>query len=795
MDDLIAEFLTETNESLEVVDIELVKFEANPSERKTLDNIFRLVHTVKGTCGFLGLQRLEAVAHAGETLLGRFRDGKLDVTPAAVTLVLQSIDRIKEILSGLEATGSEPQGDDSELIHELEAMSEGRHPSLTAAPVAAAPEPEPEPQHPEGYDPVLGRVLRPGEVSAEDLEAAFLAAEAPDWMNDAPVADAPAEAAPVEAAQPEPKPESKPEPKPEPVAAKPAAKIAPVAAPDSINEDSGGIKTDQSIRVNVDVLEGLMTLVSEMVLTRNQLLQISRNREDAEFATPLARLSTLTGELQDSVMKTRMQPIGAAWKKLPRVVRDLSNELGKKIDLVMDGESTELDRQVLELIRDPLTHMVRNSADHGLESTEERLARGKPATGTIKLSAFHEGGYIVIRISDDGRGLNTPRIRDKVVEKGLASRTEADAMTDQQIQRFIFAAGFSTAAKITSVSGRGVGMDVVRNNIEQIGGQIDLVSISGQGTVFTIKIPLTLAIVSALIVGAGKQKFAIPQTSVLELVRAGKDAEHPIEQIDQTLVLRLRNQLLPLVQLDSTLQLNESDVEQTAFVMVIQVGESKYGLVVNEVLDTEEIVVKPLAAVLRDVDIFSGATILGDGSVVLILDPNALSLRAGQMLEEEEAATETTNTNQIGQKVAMLLFKAGHGAPKAVELSQITRLEQVEVSRIEQLDGRMALQYRGKLMPVLNLNSGAGLVNEDIQPLLVFSANGMPMALAVDEIVDVVEEVLTIELSADRSGVRGTAVIAGRACEVIDTQYYQLRGLAEHNRSAHSHDEAEKAVA
>ncbi len=798
MDDLIAEFLTETAESLEVVDSELVKFEANPTERKTLDNIFRLVHTVKGTCGFLGLSRLEAVAHAGETLLGRFRDGKLEVTPVAVTLVLHSIDRIKVILNGLEATGNEPDGDDLDLIAQLEAMAEGHEVDLTAVhavevpdrPIASEVEPA-ELMTPSlgtgDVDASTGRTLRPGEVSEADLEAAFLAAEAPDWMSDGPAETA------------ETKPQPVAEKAPEPVATAP--KPAPAAAPEPMaglgGEDSQGITTTQSIRVSVDVLEGLMTLVSEMVLTRNQLLQISRNREDSAFATPLQRLSTLTGELQDSVMKTRMQPIGAAWKKLPRLVRDLSYELGKKIDLVMDGEGTELDRQVLELIRDPLTHMVRNSADHGLEPTEERIQLGKPATGTVKLSAFHEGGYIVIRIADNGRGLNTTRIREKLLEKGLVSRGELDTLSDQQVHRYIFAPGFSTAAKVTNLSGRGVGMDVVRTNIEQIGGQIDLVSILGQGTTFTIKIPLTLAIVSALIVGAGKQKFAVPQTSVMELVRTGANAEHKIEKINDALVLRLRNKLLPLVQLGPTLQLEEAVNEEPTFVMVIQVGERRYGLVVNDVLDTEEIVVKPLASILRDVNVFSGATILGDGSVVLILDPNAMSERAGNMLEEKAAEDgEEVEVAAGAERVAMLLFKAGSGAPKAVELAHITRLEHVDVSEIEHMEGRAALQYRGKLMPILTVNHSTVLKSEGVQPLLVFSGEGYAMALAVDEIVDVVEDHMSIELSPDRPGVRGTAIVSGRASEILDVDYYHLQGIAEHQRRpGASSDSAERAVA
>ncbi len=840
MDDLIAEFLTETAESLEVVDSELVRFEANPNDRKTLDNIFRLVHTIKGTCGFLGLQRLEAVAHAGETLLGRFRDGKLEVTPIAVTLVLHSIDRIKVILAGLEQTGNEPDGNDHDLIGQLEAMAEGHEVDLTAVQTVEVPDRpingEIEPVEinapalgvgdidpatgralrpgevseadlqaafdsadgpgmglqPGDVDPATGRTLRPGEVSEADLEAAFAAAESPDWMNE-PVTE-------VVDTKPEPVTEVAPTPAPAAVKA-----TAPAPATEPLQglggEDGQGINTIQSIRVSVDVLEGLMTLVSEMVLTRNQLLQISRNREDSAFATPLQRLSTLTGELQDSVMKTRMQPIGAAWKKLPRLVRDLSYELGKKIDLVMEGEGTELDRQVLELIRDPLTHMVRNSADHGLEGTQERIDIGKPANGTIKLSAFHEGGYIVIRIADNGRGLNTGRIREKIIEKGLASRVEVEGMNDQQIHRFIFAPGFSTAAKVTNLSGRGVGMDVVRTNIEQIGGQIDLTSLPGQGTTFTIKIPLTLAIVSALIVGAGGQKFAVPQTSVMELVRTGQNAEHKIEKINDALVLRLREKLLPLVQLGPTLQLEAAKIEDPTFVMVIQVGERRYGLVVNDVLDTEEIVVKPLATILRDVNLFSGATILGDGSVVLILDPNAMSERAGNMLEEkQEEDAETVTDSTENERVAMLLFKAGSGAPKAVELEHITRLEHVESSQIEIMDGRAALQYRGKLMPILTVNGDySSLVanhaeGTHIQPLLVLTGEGYAIGLAVDEIVDVVEDRLQIELSPDRPGVRGTAVVAGKACEILDVSHYHLRGLAEHQRRPQSSNE-ERAVA
>ncbi|TGN74298.1 chemotaxis protein CheA, partial [Bradyrhizobium yuanmingense] len=515
MDDLLREFLTETSESLDTVDNQLVKFEQEPNNAKILDNIFRLVHTIKGTCGFLGLPRLEALAHAGETLMGKFRDG-MPVTAEAVTVILSSIDRIKEILAGLEATEAEPEGNDRDLIDKLEAMVEQGMAAMsasaspiasgsaqpmptagTAAPVADAPPLVPEaPAAAPAKEMTMGtlieqtleRPLRPGEVSLDELERAFreTAIEAP-----APVAVAKAEV--------------KAEPAAEVPAAKEAAKPAKEkAAPKKSMADEmageGDRIANQSIRVNVDTLEHLMTMVSELVLTRNQLLEISRRNEDTEFKVPLQRLSNVTAELQEGVMKTRMQPIGNAWQKLPRIVRDLSSELGKQIELEMHGADTELDRQVLDLIKDPLTHMVRNSADHGLETPAERLASGKGEQGTIRLSAYHEGGHIIICIADNGRGLNTEKIKAKALSSGLVTEAELEKMSEAQIHKFIFAPGFSTAAAITSVSGRGVGMDVVRTNIDQIGGTIDIKSVAGEGSSVTIKIPLTLAIVSALIV-------------------------------------------------------------------------------------------------------------------------------------------------------------------------------------------------------------------------------------------------------------------------------------------------------
>ncbi|MEM1104007.1 MAG: chemotaxis protein CheA, partial [Pseudomonadota bacterium] len=650
MDDLLGEFLTETAESLDVVDRELVRFEQNPQDRAILDNIFRLVHTIKGTCGFLGLPRLEAVAHASETVLGKFRDGELSVTPDGVTLILESLDQIKVILTFLETEGSEPEGDDADLIDRLEKAARGEFGGAAAndeAPSADAPAEE---------------------AAVSEEEAAPVEAEA--------AAETPA---------PEQAPSAPPAPKAEEAP-------APAAAPEAAGKTGEPSIKNQSIRVNVEVLEDLMTMVSELVLTRNQLLQMVRAMDDSEFKVPLQQLSNVTAELQDTVMKTRMQPIGNAWQKLPRIVRDVSKDVGKKIDLVMEGQDTELDRQVLELIKDPLTHMVRNSADHGLEMPADRTAKSKSEVGTIKLRAYHEGGHIIIQVSDDGAGLNTARIQEKALAKGIVTEAELATLNENQIQRFIFAPGFSTAEAVTNLSGRGVGMDVVRTNIELIGGTIDLVSTQDKGTCFTIKIPLTLAIISALIVEACGSRFAIPQLSVIELVRTGTGSEHLIETINATKVLRLRDRLLPLIDLNALLgAAGERDLEnESHFVVVMQVGERRFGIVVDNVFDTEEIVVKPVASVLRDISMFSGNTIWGDGSVIMIIDPNGVAGAAALNKEEANKSAAAAQDRLIANDDAtsLLVFRAGSDEPKAAPLALITRLEEIDRDNIERSNGQ-----------------------------------------------------------------------------------------------------------
>jgi len=705
MDELLRDFLTETGESLDRVDAELVRFEQEPNNTQILGNIFRLVHTVKGTCGFLALTRLEKLTHAAESLMGKFRDG-MPVTSDAVSLVLSTLDRIKSILAGIESLEREPDGNDDDLIARLASMARGE-----AAP-AAAQKSEPE------------AASSPEPVGSEQQPAAE------------------------------------------------AAEKRAEAGEKSVSESADKL-ANHSIRVSVDTLDHLMTTVSELVLTRNQLLEIVRRHEDSDFKVPLQRLSNVTAELQEGVMKTRMQPIGNAWQKLPRIVRDLSAELGKSIELEMEGAETELDRQVLELVKDPLTHLVRNCADHGIESPAKRIAAGKPANGKIKLSACHQGGHIIIEIADDGRGLDTARIKAKALDLGLATEADLAAKSDAEICNFIFAAGFSTAREVTSISGRGVGMDVVRSNIEQIGGTVDLKSVPGSGTTFVIKIPLTLAIVSALIVEAGGERFAIPQLSVLELVRAGGDGEHRIERIKDTPVLRLRNALLPLLYLKDVLRLGDGGSEE-GFVVVTQVGNQVFGTVVDGVFHTEEIVIKPMSSKLRHIPVFSGTTILGDGSVIMILDPNgvAQSLGRAAQVHAEANAQREDDTAASEDTVSLLVFRAGSQRPKAVPLSLVTRLEEIDCRRIEMSDGRCLVQYREQLMPLLRVDETTGLKKEGAQPILVFSDHGRSMGLAVDEIVDIVEDKLDIEVGGNRPGVLGYAVIKGITTEIIDIGHF-----------------------
>lgn len=792
MDDILRDFLSEANDSIDALDRALVRFEREPGDPELLSEIFRVMHTIKGTCGFLGLARLAAVAHAGENILGQFRDGALSPTQDSVSAILEAIDLIKALLAHLEAQGAEPAGEDSALIQRLNAIaSADAAPPQAQEPLAARvgglstidcaaelalarAKASPEGVRLHGaQDDTLLSALRDGAwgaISGEagpslsatliqlglggeaELELLLRSLEA--GLGELGV-DADAISETIAALR---------------VGAAPSAPQAPQAAPAS---QASSIAA-QTIRVQVEALEQLMNVASELVLIRNQLLQTLRAQPESPFAGPLHRLNHVTTELQESVMTTRMQPIGAAWAKLPRLARDLALELNKRIDVTMQGEETELDRQVLELIKDPLTHMIRNAADHGLEAPGERAKAGKPETGRIMLSARHEGSHIVIEIADDGRGLMTAKLRAKALAQGLITPAEAETLSENKIQQLIFHPGFSTAAQVSGISGRGVGMDVVRTNIEKIGGTVELSSTEGKGTRFTIRIPLTLTIVSALIVGCGGEKFAMPQSSVVELVGVGGGAGRHIEHVNGAPVLRLRDRLLPLVSLQDLMQLDAPVREDERCVLILRVGALSYGVIVDRVFDTEEIVVKPAASVLRAIPYYSGATILGDGAVIMILDPKGIAQRLGAI---DASSDDAQDEARAGETLVQLLVMRGAGATlKATPLQLVSRIEEAEAQSVEYANGKPVLQYRGRLMPLVALDEGVR-IGARRQPVVVFEDETRAIGLVVEEIVDVVETPLRQEFKPSAADALGSLVVAERVTDIIDLAYY-WRGAA-----------------
>ncbi len=717
MDDIIAEFLTETSESMTALDNLLLMLEQTPHDKELITKIFRIIHTIKGTCGFLGLPRLEGIAHKSEDVLGLFRDEKLQADAASISLILEALDRIKEIIPGIEATGQEPEGDDTSITNRLAALAQG-HLGATIS-----------------NDADISDVPPPPETSAEEMSGDNVMAFAP--------------ATPEKDRQ----------------------------APPSPSSTGENALEAQSLRVSVDVLENLMTMVSELVLTRNQLLQICRQNKDSSFSAPLQRLNLVVSDLQEGVMKTRMQPVGNAWAKLPRIVRDVCRELNKKIDLEMYGQDTELDRQVLEMIKDPLTHMIRNSADHGIESPEDRLRTGKPETGKIILRSYHQGGHIMIEISDDGRGLPLEKIKKKLLQNGLVTEDQLQNLSAQQIQQYIFHPGFSTAEQITAVSGRGVGMDVVRSNIEKIGGSIEMRSVEGKGTHFTIKIPLTLAIVSALIIGNGDDRFAIPQLSVSELVLISEESAHKIEYVNNAQVLRLRGNLLPLIDLEElTGRPSTSTAARDRYVVVAKVAQFLFGIIVDKVYDLEEIVVKPVTRLLKDLPLFSGNTILGDGQVIMILDPAGV-LKAAGMSESADSmrSAEVEEVAQTrGAEMQLLLFKAGDETLKAAPLHMISRLEKIDTGDLEYADGRPVIKYLDQLMPVLSIDS---LPREGVHPLIIFKTENRLAGLMVREIIDITKYYGDVQVSSSQN-LLGSVIIKDQATDVLNPEWYARMGMS-----------------
>ena len=759
-DEDVREFLIESNENLANLDRQLVELEERPEDTNLIADVFRTVHTIKGTSGFFGFDKLGAITHIAENILSQLRERQRELTPEMASLILESVDAVKEILANIEATGGEGENAYPDLRLRLEAAHRGEMhaPGETHTPAAA--------------QAVLADTL----PTVADTESA-----APTVHEIVPSA----EAARTEA---------------QPVAVRPAEAPPTVAKPRVEEGVSAGANlADSTIRVDVHLLDKLMNLVGELVLARNQLIQDTSSESSNHLSGTSQRLNLITTELQEGVMKMRMQPIGVVWNKLPRVVRDLAAECGKKIQMEMEGAETELDKTIIEAIKDPLTHIVRNSCDHGIELPEVRMQRGKGAAGKILLRAYHEGGHVNIEISDDGGGIDIERVKSKAREKGLMRPEQLAQMSEREATQLIFLAGFSTAAKITNISGRGVGMDVVKTNIEKIGGTVDVYNNPHAGTTVRIKIPLTLAIIPGLLVtvdgsvasGADlgdtgrvdaeliqKQRFVIPQANLLELVRIeGEEKLTQVQDIHGTPVYQHRGKLLPLVYLKRVLGLKRSaDHGDVMNIVVLQVEDRQLGLVVDHISDTQEIVVKPLGKELKGLDCYVGATIMGDGKVALILDAAGIARLAGiGPRSRETTPPENDNAEEAHSTVQrLLLFCAGRYKRLAVPLALVARLEEFPVSRVERASGRPVLHYRGQILPLVHLESALNgadtgdFGDEGSILVIVFSDGTRTMGLVVDQILDITEDSINVSRPSTTSGLLGSALVGNALTDFVD---------------------------
>ena len=754
IDEVIKEFLVESYESLDQLDGDLLALEDAPDDRDRLASIFRTVHTIKGTSGFLALPKLERVAHVGENLLVPLRDGDLRLNEPIADGLLSMVDAIREILGKLEDSGVEGETDFEPLVGRLqELLSTGGEGGEVATKTAPKAKSSPS-------------------ADATTLDNDELTAVV-DELKSSPAEEKP----PVQKAVVKPAEIKKPAPLPKPTKTTSAiAQPAPSEkAPAEAAEKSHSL-ADATVRIDVELLDKLMNLVGELVLSRNQILQFCNDTEDATMLAASQRLNLITTELQEGVMKTRMQPIRNAWNKLPRVVRDLSGVCGKKVEVRMEGADTELDKTILEAIKDPLTHIVRNSVDHGIEPPEIREANGKSSEGVLWLRAFHEGGQVNIEIADDGAGIGVERVRDKAIEKGLVTAEQAAGMNERELTSLILLPGFSTAAQVTNVSGRGVGMDVVKTNIERIGGTLDIQSVVGKGTTLRIKIPLTLAIVPALIVGTGGDSYAIPQVNLLELVRLeGNRAKEEIEFIHDVPVYRLRENLLPLVYLDEQLELcarrERGDHQHSVNIVVLQAEDRQFGLVVDAVTDTQEIVVKPLGPHLKGVPTYAGATIMGDGTVALILDVIGIAQKSSVLTEHRDRSIgekNSSNGHAHGDMESLLIVDSAEGTRAAIRLSTVARLEKFNVSQIEHSGQGQVVQYRGEILPLIPLNNGynAAVGDSDHLNTVVYSQGNRRVGIVVGKIVDIVHE-----YNVNDGNSAEPRVIHDRVTELIDLEH------------------------
>ncbi len=782
--ELLNEFLTESVENLASIEEQLMALEADPANEELVNAIFRVIHTVKGSCGFIGLARLEKVAHAGETLLGRIRETRWQVDGEMVSLLLECADAIKAIIAGIEETGEEPALDHGDLIERLlaaarrvEAGAEdaddaagadgGGQGEASLAWAASMPEAcrALEAQGWRTPEAVIGAGFArlkddAGLSGADALKLLGLAKAAAKGVAKAETATEPAGEA---------KPAAKEETKKEANEGVPAAGMA-----DAEKERKGAARAQASrpaatVRVDVDLLDALMNQVGELVLVRNRLMQMVASAGSMSFMRVGRELDQVTEQLQAQLLMTRMQPIRTIWSSVPRVVRDISRQLGKRIRVAMDGEETELDRTILAAIKDPLTHIIRNSCDHGIEPPEARRGAGKPEEGLLRLSAAQESGQIVIVIEDDGAGIPAAKVKEKAVAMGVVSEREAAAMSDQAALQLIFHPGLSTAEKVSNISGRGVGMDVVRSEIEKVGGSVEIGSQPGRGTRLTIRIPLTLAIISSMIIGCRGRRFAVPQISIRELLNA------PADDPDWHLIggqpfYRLRGRLLPVLDLGENLDLG-ARTPPGGSIVVIDAGERSFGLMVDEIVGAEEIVVKPLGAHFRHLAHYGGCSILGDGAVIPILDANGLA----QMIhvsEEARAAIRLAGEHAAASRdLRHILIFRHDGARFAAPMDRIERLEQFTLDAIGRAGGQEVYRYQGDaVIPMLRWGELIGRRTTPPEEVygLILADGERRICLQVDEIEDIIEDEWTVDTPVPDEFFLGSAVIQGRLTEVVD---------------------------
>lgn len=727
LDEIVSEFLVESYESLDQLDRDLMALEEAPEDRDRLGSIFRTIHTIKGTSGFLAFPKLERLTHVGESLLVPLRDGELKLTNDIANNLLAMVDAVRSMLASIEVGNGEGDDEYESLIDALEHLKSAEQTDL----------------------------VKPASASPAEQESG----------GGSDASDASQEADPGT-------PAAKSSPKPAPAEKSTTSAGVSEASEEKSSKQSGSSLADSTVRIDVHLLDELMNLVGELVLARNQILQFNEIADDPTMSVASQRLNLITTELQEGVMKTRMQPIRNAWSKLPRVVRDLSQSCGKQVQVKMEGADTELDKTILEAIKDPLTHIVRNSVDHGIEAPSARIAAGKPVEGTLLLRAYHEGGQVNIEIADDGGGISVDRVRDKAVKNGIITEDQAVNLSDRDAVQLILLPGFSTAPKVTNVSGRGVGMDVVKTNVEKIGGTLDIQSKPGEGTTLRIKIPLTLAIVPALVVSCQSERYCIPQVSLLELVRLeAEQAGKEIEILHSVPVYRLRGRILPLVYLDEELglrprrtspELTDSDAVN---IVVLQAEDHQFGLVVGQINDTQEIVVKPLGRHLKNTAMYAGATIMGDGTVSLILDVLGIAKQSHVFSEHARRPfleSELVQDEDSSVQDSYLVVDPGDNSRAAIRLSTVARLEEFSPDEIEFSGNRQVIQYRGDIMPLVSLSHGAPPADGERVSLVVYNTGDTNVGVVVGKVIDIVSQAgVTV-------GKEGAAIVAGRVTKVLD---------------------------